>query len=418
MARWGLLVVGMVVLMAGWVGGGPAVTPLEWPGEPIPAKVLMIGLKDGRFLGYAVADLEERALKIYRRGHISFQVEWAQGGSITARGDVLIRDGRVGYLVPGGDFTEPSIPVRPSRYVPERDGIAPYMGFVTDPSGSLVWVSQYIYMPGLWPDQGGTRHRIKETGVDLFNVDTGEIILTADIHGDWGASGILEGGLLLRERHNRVIKVNRYTIDSTVLEEPGRILILRPDGSKHYVTPNLDETPNLDGPAEGWRQGFGMVRVYGSHFALRRKDNGEMVVVDAETSATYPVNKPSPGTWTFAGLPTIPIESSSSTNSDTFVRGFRTRASERSLDDWTLYQIRLSDQSVSRIYSRPGPLPNESRSWSAFFAKSVADGTAVLAFTGWPVSPDNDAVINVISPSGELIPVAAVPDDFFILDAS
>lgn len=33
------------------------VTPLEWTGEPIPAKVLMIGLKDGRFLGYAVADL-------------------------------------------------------------------------------------------------------------------------------------------------------------------------------------------------------------------------------------------------------------------------------------------------------------------------------------------------------------------------
>ena len=159
-------------------------------------------------------------------------------------------------------------------------------------------------------------------------------------------------------------------------------------------------------------------RAYGRHFALRRRDNREMVVVDPETGATYPVPKPSPGTWSFAGLPTIPIESSSWTNSDTFVRGFRTRASGRSLDDWSLYQIRLSDQSVSRIYSRPGPLPSESRWWSAFFAKSVADGTAVLAFTGWPVSPDNDAVINVIGPSGELIPVAAVPDDFFILDAS
>ena len=123
--------------------------------------------------------------------------------------------------------------------------------------------------------------------------------------------------------------------------------------------------------------------------------------------ATSPVPKPSAGTWTFAGLPTIPIESSSWTNSDTFVMGFRTRASGRSLDDWSLYEIRLSDQSVSRIYSR-----------RASFAKSVADGTAVLAFTGWPVSPDNDAVINVIGPSGELIPVAAVPDDFFILDAS
>ena len=298
------------------------------------------------------------------------------------------------------------------------------MGFVTDPSGSLVWISQNIYMrqsvymPGVWPDQEGIRYRIKEKWVDLFNVDTGKIVLMADIRGDWGMAGALEGGLLMREGHNRVIKVDRYTIDSTVLEEPGRILILRPDGSKHYVTPNLDETPNLDGPAEGWRQGFGILRAYGRHFALRRRDNREMVVVDPETGATYPVPKPSPGTWSFAGLPTIPIESSSWTNSDTFVRGFRTRASGRSLDDWSLYQIRLSDQSVSRIYSRPGPLPSESRWWSAFFAKSVADGTAVLAFTGWPVSPDNDAVINVIGPSGELIPVAAVPDDFFILDAS
>ena len=51
------------------------ITPLDWPGEPIPAKVLMIGLKDGRFLGYAVADLEERALKVYSGGHISFQAE-------------------------------------------------------------------------------------------------------------------------------------------------------------------------------------------------------------------------------------------------------------------------------------------------------------------------------------------------------
>ena len=400
------------------------ITPLDWPGEPIPAKVLMIGLKDGRFLGYAVADLEERALKVYSGGHISFQVELAQGGSITARGDVLIKDGRVGYLVLGGDFTEPSLPVRPSRYVPERDGIAPYMGFVTDPSGSLVWMSQNIYMrhsvymPGVWPDQEGVRYRIKEKWVDLFNVDTGKIVLTTDIRGDWGMAGALEEGLLLREGHNRVIKVDRYTIDSTVLEEPGRILILRPDGSKHYVTPNLDETPNLDGPAEGWRQGFGILRAYGSYFALLRRDNREMVVVDAETGVTYPVPKPSPGTWSGGGLPTIPIESSSPTNSDTFVMGFRTRASGRSLDDWSLYQIRLSDQSVSRIYSRPGPLPSESRWWSAFFTKSVADGTAVLAFTGWPVSPDNDAVINVIGPSGKLIPVAAVPDDFFILDAS
>ena len=61
------------------------VTPLDWPGEPIPAKVLMIGLKKGRFLGYAVADLNERVLEVYlkEKGHISaFQIG-SNGGQIT-----------------------------------------------------------------------------------------------------------------------------------------------------------------------------------------------------------------------------------------------------------------------------------------------------------------------------------------------
>ena len=126
------------------------ITPLDWPGEPIPAKVLMIGLKDGRFLGYAVVDLEERALKVYSGGHISFQAGWANGGQITSRGDVLIEDGRGGYLVPGGDFTEPSLlAVRPSRYVPERDGLRPLsIGFCDRPR-RLIGMDEpeYLYAP-------------------------------------------------------------------------------------------------------------------------------------------------------------------------------------------------------------------------------------------------------------------------------
>ena len=394
--------------------------PLEWPGEPIPAKVLMIGRKDGRFLGYAVADLGEGVTKVYRGGHISFPVDFNRGGIITSRGDALVYVERGAHLVPGGDFTRPSLFVTPSRYVPKRGSAVPSMGFVTDPSGSLVWIEQDIDMPGLWPDGGGTRYRTKETWVDLFNIDTGEIVLTADILGDWGVAGALEGGLLMRELHNRVFKVNRHTIDSTVLEEPGRILILGTDGRKHYVTPDLDVTPGLDGPAEGWRQGFAIHKAYGNHFALRMKNNGEILVVDAETGGTHPVPKPGAGFWTPIGLPAINIESYSWTNSDAFVIGFRATAAGQAPDDWSLYEIRLSDQSVRRIYQHPPhDLPTGYyRRKPALTAKSVANGTAVLAFTGWPVSPDNNAVINLIGPGGELIPMAAVPDDFFILDAS
>ena len=396
------------------------VTPLEWPGEPIPAKVLMIGLKDGRFLGYAVADLDKGVTKVYRGGHISFPVDRAMGGIITSRGDALVFDERGAHLVPGGDFTRPSLFVTPSRYVPERPSFARSMGFVSDPSGSLVWIEQDIRMPGHWPDNGGTRSRIKETWVDLFNIDTGEIVLTADILGDWGVAGALEEGLLLRELHNRVFKVNRYTIDSTVLEEPGRILILGTDGRKRYVTPDLDVTPGLDGPAERWRQGFAINKAFGNHFALRMKNNGEVLVVDVDTGGTRPVPKPGEGFWTPVGLPRINIESYSWANSDAFVIGFRTTAADRAADNWSLFEIKLSDQSVRRIYQHPPHDLPTGYYWRkpALTAKSVANGTAALAFTGWPVSPDNNAVINLIGPEGELIPIAAVPDDFFILDAS
>ena len=390
-----------------WVAWGATtgveVTPLDWPGEAVPAKVLMIGLKDGRFLGYAVADLSERKLKVYPAGHIHSDIG-TNGGSITSRGDVLIDGAEVAYLVPGGDFTEPSIPVRPSRYVSKRD-VAGSLGFVTDPSGYLVWIYQDV-KAGRWPRLRGPTNRIKEMWVDLFDVDTGEIVLTAEIRGDWRVAGALQAGLLLRESRNRVLKVNRYTIDSTVLEEPGRILILRPDGRREYVTPDLDGTPNLEAPAERWRQGFGIWGTYGSSFALMTRDEGEMFVVEADTGVTHPVPKPRAGVWRWTGLPEINIESSSSQNSDVFLTLFQTTVSGQLTNDWSLHEVRLSDQSVRKLHE------------SRLRAKSVANGTAALAFTGWPVSPDNDAVINLIGPNGELIPVAAAPDDFFFLDAS
>jgi hypothetical protein len=367
----------------------------------------MIGLK-GRFLGFAIADLNERALKVYREEHISFQLDWASGGTITSRGDVLIEDGRGAYLVPNGDFTKPSLPVRPSRHASVPSGIGPYMGFVTDPSGSSVWIKQPVY------DKSPGPSREVATWIDLFNVDTGQIILTADFEGRWGTAGALDGGLLMRESGTRVFKVDRYTIDSTVLEEPGRLLILRSDGTRHHVEPDLDATPTVEGPAEGWRQGFRLLQAYGSHIALLRKDNGEMIIVDAETDATSHIPKPGPGFWTPTNLPFIPIESISWTHSDEFSIGFRSGR----FGDWSLHKISLSNQSVHEIYRHPQPLTTAGywRHW-ALATETVADGAAVLAFTRWPSSPDN-AGIQLIGPNGELIPVAAVPDDFFILDTA
>ena len=157
----------------------------------------MIGLKEGSFLGYAVADLGKGVTTVYRGGHISFRVDAARGGIITPRGDALVYDEKGAHLVPGGDFTGPSLFVTPSRYVPERPSFARSMGFVSDPSGSLVWIQQDISnVPGHWSeDRGGTRsrnYRNRETWVDLFNIDTGEIVLMADILGDWGVAGALE----------------------------------------------------------------------------------------------------------------------------------------------------------------------------------------------------------------------------------
>ena len=131
-----------------------------------------------------------------------------------------------------------------------------------------------------------------------------------------------------------------------------------------------------------------------------------MFVVEADTGVTHPVPKPGAGVWRWTGLPEINIESSSWQNSDVFLMRFQTTVSGSLTDEWAMYEVRLSDQSVRKIHD------------SRHRAKSVANGTAALAFTGWPVSPDNDAVINLIGPDGELIPVTEVPDDFFFLDAS
>lgn len=95
----------------------------------------MIGLKEGSFLGYAVADLGKGVTTVYRGGHISFRVDAARGGIITPRGDALVYDEKGAHLVPGGDFTRPSLFVTPSRYVTTRSGFVPSMGFATDPSG-------------------------------------------------------------------------------------------------------------------------------------------------------------------------------------------------------------------------------------------------------------------------------------------
>ena len=50
----------------------PVVTPLDWSGEPIEARVLMVVYEEARFSGFAVADLAERSLNTYARGRHYF----------------------------------------------------------------------------------------------------------------------------------------------------------------------------------------------------------------------------------------------------------------------------------------------------------------------------------------------------------
>ena len=364
----------------------PVVLSLDWPGGAIPAKVLMVGYKQGVFLGFAVADLAERTLKVYPNGHHYFDGISTDGGTITSRGDVLIEDRRRVYLVPGGDFSKPFVSLQPSRSGRIPSGIAHHISGAVDRSGSFVWMVQRVY--GDRPDDP---RLVVETLVDLVRIDTRETVMSSDFEGGYRLVGILDDGIVLREYKTRLVKV------------------LRPDGTRHPVTPNLGP------PSEGWREGFEIVQAYGHHIALLQAGNKKMIVVDARTGDTHPVPKPGAGIWTSNGLPRIPTSSTAWTHSDEFVIGFRMHTGE-----WSLHEVRLSDQSVNQLGEYPsGPLPSRI-SWykPLFAAESVAHGQAALAFTGWPVSPDNDATINLIDPDGSLIPVSDLPDDYFIIDAA
>ena len=152
--------------------------------------------------------------------------------------------------------------------------------------------------------------------------------------------------MILRETETRVVKVSRWGDDEQTLIDPGRILILQPDGTHHPLT------PNLGGPAEGWRQDFWVLESHGSHIALLTAGGQKMIVVDTDTGDTHAVPAPGAGFWTPNRLPLVPSSTVLGTSFDVFAIGFRTNDG-----DWYLHEVRLSDQTVREVGQYDGPPP-------------------------------------------------------------
>ena len=380
----------------------PVVTPLDWSGEPIGARVLMVVYEEARFSGFAVADLAERSLNTYARGRHYFDPITFDGAAFTRRGDALIVEDRKVFVVPGGDFAQPFIMLQPSRFGHTPSGFAPNMDVAADPSGAFVWMVQPNF-----EERPGQRSAIGETWVDLVSIDNQNSVMTTTLEGEYYIAGVVDEGVLLRETETRVVKVSRWGDDEQTLTDPGRILILRPDGTHHPLT------PNLGGPAEGWRQDFWVLESHGSHIALLTAGGQKMIVVDTDTGDTYSVSAPRAGFWTPNRLPLVPSSTVLGTSFDVFAIGFRTNDG-----DWYLHEVRLSDQTVREVGQYDGPPPQSLRRWKPeFWAGSVADGNAMLAFTRWPVSPDNPSRIYLVGPDSTLMPVSGLPDLYILYDA-
>ena len=388
----------------------PVVTPLDWSGEPIGARVLMVVYEEDllrvgreRFLGFAVADLAERSLNTYLRGRHYFGHITVDGAAFTPRGDALIMENRSVFVVPGGDFAQPFVTLQPSRFGHTPVGNAPHMDVAADPSGAFVWMVQPVF-----EKRSGQQSVIVETWVDLVRIDKQNSVMTTALEGDYYIVGVVDEGVILRETETRVVKVSRWGDDEQTLTDPGGILILRPDGTHHPLT------PNLGGPSEGWRQWLWVLESYGSHIALFTAGGQKMIVVDTNTGDTHAVPVPEAGVWTPNRLPLVPSSTVHGTRFDVFATGFRTNDG-----DWSLNQVRLSDQTVREIGQHDGPPPQSLRRWKPeFFAGSVADGDAVLAFTRWPVSPDNPSRTYLVGSDSTLIPLAGLPDLYILFDAA
>ena len=387
----------------------PVVTPLDWSGEPIGARVLMVVYEEDllrvgreRFLGFAVADLAEGSLNTYLRGRHYFGHITVGGAAFSPKGDALIVENRNVFVVPRGDFAQPFIMLQPSRFGHTPSGNAPYMDVAADPSGAFVWMVQPVYQ-----ERPGQRSVIVETWVDLVSIDNRNSVMTTTLEGDHYIAGVVDEGVLLRETETRVVKVSRWGDDEQTLIDPGRTLILRPDGTDHPLT------PNLGGPSEGWRQDFWVVESHGSHIALLTTDGQKMIVVDTDTGDTHAVPAPGAGIWTPNGIPIVPGPTVFGTDSDMFAVGFRTNDG-----DWSLHEVRLSDQTVREIGQYDGPPPQTIyRQKPEVLAGSVADGNAMLVLARRPVSPDNPSRIYLVGSDSTLTQLLGLPDLYILYDA-
>ena len=97
----------------------------------------MVVYDESSFLGFAVADLAERSLRTYLRGRHYFDHITVEGAAFAAQGDALIMENRNVFVVPGGNFAQPFVTLRPSRFGHIPGGNAFYMDVADDPSGNV-----------------------------------------------------------------------------------------------------------------------------------------------------------------------------------------------------------------------------------------------------------------------------------------
>lgn len=302
----------------------PIVVPIEWPDEPIYAKVIAAEAGGPSF---ALLDFTEKVMKIYppEHHHLFGPLDDAM---FTSQGDLIALTSQTVFFLPDADLSNEPIILRPSKSI-TLPGFPAHLEVLPDRSGSSLWIAQ-------------TSNKRRETLLDRIDIETGEPLGTVVIEDDYTPVGLLDEELVLLGQDQVLLANNDGTIKSVrVCHDRENIYIDLP-----YIV------------------------AADSKYVVCLTDNWKrLLIVDVETDDVHSIETPVTGLWVpfdFPGL--LDINSPMITRSDSLIIGLIhdvtafypfTDMDHPPLDkqEWSLYEITLDDHNVHLLTEGKGRMP-------------------------------------------------------------
>ena len=253
----------------------PIVVPIEWPDEPIYAKVIAAEAGGPSF---ALLDFTEKVMKIYppKHHHLFGPLDDAM---FTSQGDLIALTSQTVFFLPDADLSNEPIILRPSKSI-TLPGFPAQLEVLPDRSGSSLWIAQ-------------TSNKRRETLLDRIDIETGEPLGTVVIEDDYTPVGLLD--------------------EELVLLGQDQVLLVHYDGTIKSIRVCHDrENIYIDLPY--------IVAAYSKYVVCLTDNWKRLLIVDVETDDVHSIETPVTGLWVpfdFPGL--LDIHSPMITRSDNFI---------------------------------------------------------------------------------------------------